>query len=326
MSAISDGESEQAVDASVTDLNANAAEGFVDSTALLDDPVGLRQRAAEDGYLFFRQFLPRDEVMALRADMLAVVENFGWRKPGQDALGGLIDITVLNQVPDELMRTDIGVSAAAYHAVQKLERFHRLPHNPRLIGLYRALFQGEVLVHPRHIARMITAHASVFPTPPHQDFPLIQGTGNTWTCWMPVGDCPRELGGLAVLRGSQRRGFLPIQPAKGAGGIAVPLCSYDKEWVAGDFAAGDVLTFSAFTIHRALRCQWKEQIRLSLDVRYQPLAEPVELKSLLPHCDLSWEEIYAGWAHKDLQYYWQDLPLHMAEWDDTLLQPKRRIC
>ena len=27
---------------------------------------------------------------------------------------------------------------------------------------------------------MITAHPSVFPTPPHQDFPLIQGSGNTW--------------------------------------------------------------------------------------------------------------------------------------------------
>lgn len=85
------------------------------------------------------------------------------------------------------------------------------------MALYRTLFGKEVLVHARHIGRMITAHPSVFPTPPHQDFPLIQGSSNTWTCWFPVGDCPVEMGGLTVMRGSHHYGYLPIQPAKGAG-------------------------------------------------------------------------------------------------------------
>lgn len=299
---------------------------FIDSTALLADPSALRQRAAEDGYLFFKQFLPKAEIAALRADMLGVVEKYGWRQKGQDTYGGLIDVDALNQVPEEQMRTDIGVSTAAYNDVQRLERFHRLPHHPRLLALYRTLFDQEVLVHARHIARMITAHKSVFPTPPHQDFPLIQGTSNTWTCWFPIGDCPRELGGLTVLKGSHRYGFLPIQPAKGAGGIAIPLCAYDKDWVEGDFEAGDILTFSSYTIHRALRCQWKDQIRLSLDVRYQSIDEPVEAKSLLPHCDLTWEDIYAGWEKDDLKYYWRDLLLESSAWDDSYLQPKRRIC
>jgi len=299
---------------------------FVDSTDLLGNPSALRQRAAEEGYLFFRQLLPKAEVLALRAEMLAVVDRYGWRRPGQDELGGLIDHAAINRVPEELMRTDIGVSAEAYDAVQKLERFHRLPHHPRLLALYQELFGADVLVHPRHIARMITSHASVFPTPPHQDFPLIQGTANTWTCWLPVGDCPRELGGLTVLRGSHRYGLQPIQPARGAGGIVVPLCSYDKDWVTCDFSAGDVLTFPAFTLHRALRCQWKDQIRLSLDVRYQSVDEPVEEKSLLPHCGLTWEQIYAGWEDDALKYYWRSLPLRMIPWDDSYLQPKRRIC
>jgi ectoine hydroxylase-related dioxygenase (phytanoyl-CoA dioxygenase family) len=277
------------MDISVSDQVTYTPSRFTESTELLDNPAALQQRAIEDGYLFFKKFLPKDEVAALRADMLGVVEKYGWRQKGQDALGGVIDVDALNQVPEEKMRTDIGVSTEAYNDVQRLERFHRLPHHPRLLGLYRTLFGKEVLVHARHIGRMITAHKNVFPTPPHQDFPLIQGTSNTWTCWLPVGDCPCELGGLTVLRGSHRYGYLPIQPAKGAGGIAVPLCSYDREWVEGDFEAGDILTFSSYTIHRALRCQWKEQIRLSLDVRYQPIDEPVESKSLLPHCDLTWE-------------------------------------
>ena len=299
---------------------------FVDSTGLLDNPSALRQRAAEDGYLFFKHFLPCDELLALRADILGVVEKHGWRQNGQDAYGGLIDLDALNQVPEENMRTDIGVSTQAYHDVQRLESFHRLPHHPRLLSLYQILFGKDVLVHARHIGRMITAHKAVFPTPPHQDFPLIQGTANTWTCWIPVGDCPRDLGGLTILKGSNHQGVLPIQPAKGAGGIAVPLCPYDKYWVEGDFEIGDILTFSSYTIHRALRCQHKEQIRLSLDVRYQPIDEPVEAKSLLPHCDLTWEDIYSGWIEEDLKYYWRDLPLQPGPWDDGYLQPKRRIC
>jgi hypothetical protein len=299
---------------------------FEDSTPLLDDPDAMRARAAADGFLFFKQRLPKAEVLALRAEMLGVVEHYGWRAKGQDALGGLIDVAAINQVAEENMRTDIGVSIAAYDDVQKLEALHRLPHHPQLTALYRALFGKEVLVHARHIARMITAHASVFPTPPHQDFPLIQGTAATWTCWIPVGDCPRELGGLTILKGSHRQGYLPIQPAKGAGGIAVPLCPNEVDWAEGDFEAGDILTFPSYTIHKALRCQWKDTIRLSLDVRYQPVDEVVEAKSLLPHCDLTWEQIYAGWQNDDLKYYWQKLPVQLSPWEDEYLQPKRRIC
>jgi hypothetical protein len=299
---------------------------FIDSTPLLNEPGSLRSRAAQDGYLFFRHFLPREEVLALRLEMLAVVERHGWRQPGQDPLGGLIDLAALSQISEEQMRTDIGVSTAAYHDVQKLEALHRLPHHPRLLSLYRTLLGKEILVHARHIARMITAHPSVFPTPPHQDFPLIQGTPHTWTCWIPIGDCPRPLGGLTVLKGSHHNGYLPIQPARGAGGIAVPLCPNEVEWVEGDFEAGDILTFPSYTIHKALRCLLKDHIRLSLDVRYQAIDDPVEAKSLLPHCELTWEEIYAGWQQDHLKYYWHKLPLQFSPWEDGYLQPKRRIC
>ncbi len=300
---------------------------FVDSTPLLDHPAALRARAEEAGYLFFKARLPANEILALREELIAVVDRHGWRQPGQDALGGLIDRDAINRLTNEEMhRTDIGVSVEAYHEVQRLERFHRLPHHPRLLEIYRALFGREVLVHPRHICRMITPHKFMVPTPPHQDFPYIQGTASTWTCWFPVGDCPRELGGLTVLKGSHRQGYLPIQPAKGAGGFAVPLCPNETQWVEGDYEVGDVLTFPSHTVHKALRCQFKDRIRLSLDVRYQPVDEPVDNSSLNPHCPLTWEEIYAGWKNEDLKYYWRKLPLQISPWDDSYLKPARRIC
>jgi ectoine hydroxylase-related dioxygenase (phytanoyl-CoA dioxygenase family) len=178
----------------------------------------------------------------------------------------------------------------------------------------------------RHIARMVTPHTCMVPTPPHQDFPYIQGSTNTWTCWFPVGDCPRSLGGLTVLRGSHVHGYLPVQPAKGAGGFAVPLCPNETEWVEGDYEIGDVLTFPSHTVHKALRCQFKDRIRLSMDVRYQAADELVDNSSLNPHCSLKWDEIYANWKSDDLKYYWRKMPLKMSPWDDGYLKAARRIC
>jgi len=286
----------------------------------------LRERADEDGFLFFKGLLPREDVFEARQDLLSVVERYGWRKPGQDPLGGEIDLEALNQVPAEEMREDIGVSIPAYKDAQKVESMHRLPHHPNLIRLYETLFQDRVLVHARHIARMITSHRIMVPTPPHQDFPLIQGTSNTWTAWIPLGDCPRAMGGLTALRGSHRLGYVPIQSAKGAGGIAAQTCPWETDWVETDYEAGDVLTFPSYTIHKALRCQHRDQIRLSLDVRFQPVSEPIEEKSLLPHTELTWEEVYADWRSDDLKYYWKKNDLRLVPRDETLMQPSRRIC
>ena len=308
------------------DVATPALLAFTDSTPLLGNAKALLDRGEKDGYLFFRRLIPRDVVLDLRAALLRVVDRHRWRKPGQDAWGGQIDVEAIHRVAAEDMRLDIGVSRAAYHDVQRLEAVHTYPHHPRLIQLYRTLFAEEVLVHPRHIVRMITGHRDMTPTPPHQDFPLIQGTDRTWTCWMPVGDCPRTMGGLTVLTGSHKEGYLPVRHAKGAGGVGAQLCPNETAWATTDYEAGDVLTFPSFTVHRALPCQDRSQIRLSMDVRYQPASEPIENKSLLPHADLSWEEIYTGWQRKDLKYYWRNANAPISDWDDTLLQPGRRIC
>lgn len=307
---------------------ATAPATFTNSTPLLEegDFEALRARATEEGYLFFRQLLPKEDLRELRLALLGVVDRFGWLDPDAPLEDGVVDVGALNRVPREAMRLDIGVSAEAYDAVQHLEVMHRMPHHPRLLELYRGLFDRDVLVHPRHIVRMVTPHRDMVPTPQHQDFPLIQGSANTWTCWFPVGDCPRELGGLTVLSKSHRKGYLPIQPAEGAGEMASQLCPGEDAWVEGDYTMGDILTFPSLTVHKALKCRLPNRIRLSLDVRYQPADEIVEYKSLLPHCELSWDQIYGGWQREDLQYYWRRMPLKLSPWDDTLRQPRQRIC
>jgi hypothetical protein len=52
-----------------------------------------------------------------------------------------------------------------------------------------------------------------------------------------------------------------------------------------------------------------------VDYRYQGVSQPLTEGSLLPHFNrLSWEEIYRGWSRTDLQYYWRQYDLHLAEW------------
>lgn len=301
---------------------------FLDSSGLLDDPAALRARADEHGYLFLRGLLPAADVSDVRRRLLEIVRRHGWLVDGTPVSDGIADVEAFDRVASEAREfCGVGVSRAAYEDVQRVREFHELAHHPRLLALYRALFGTEVFPHPRNIARvMIPGHAN-HPTPPHQDFIHIQGTPRVWTAWLPLGDCPRELGGLTVLDGSHREGLMSYRASDGAGGLEAYLCDLDLPWAQGDFAAGDVLTFSSHTIHRALPHQRADRVRLSCDFRYQPAAEELHEASLRVHCDvLSWEEVYAGWPPGGVQWYWRDLALRHSAWDESIRWQKDRIC
>jgi len=103
-------------------------------------------------------------------------------------------------------------------------------------------------------------------------------------------------------------------------------------------------------VHKALPSRFKDRIRLSVDVRYQPLSEPIEVAALSPHGavegryhdhesiaeedsvkrfgkSFGWEDIYKDWQRDDLKYYWRKRgPQQLMPWDDRYRQPGRRIC
>jgi hypothetical protein len=313
-----------------------ATPQYEDATPLLGDPEALRAKAARDGFLFFRGLLDEQSVLDVRLAALGVLGRHGLRPDGAPPLSGKLDLERLNAIPAEELRLDIGVTHQQYFELQSLPEFHRLPHHPALLRVYQSLFGEEVFVHPRHIMRAMTPHPATGATPPHQDFPLIQGAPETWTCWFPLGDCAVELGPLTVLRGSHRDGYVPVGNDYGTDDNAgfwtdwgVQLCDHEVDWVAGAFSAGDAVTFSSFTIHRSMRATIRDEIRLSADVRYQRASDPVHEASLTNHSDRPWEEIYARWSERDgdLRYYWESDRPSLSPWDESLVQPGgRRIC
>src|SRR5262249_10110996 len=128
-------------------------------------------------------------------------------------------------------------------------------------------------------------------TAPHQDHWYIRGTPATYTIWMPLGDCPLPLGGLAVLPKSHQRGFIehhlnPERKYAGHGLHDDQLPVTSSQWVAGEFELGDFLLFHSFTIHKALPNLTKDRLRLSTDNRYQRQGEAIAELSTRTHYEL----------------------------------------
>ena len=62
---------------------------LVASNSLLGQPLALQEKLRSDGYLYLRQVLNRDLILALRVDILQIFQRHGWLVPdGQAATAG----------------------------------------------------------------------------------------------------------------------------------------------------------------------------------------------------------------------------------------------
>ena len=282
---------------------------LVASNDALGDGRELRERIAREGYLFFNGLLDAGQVGTLRKEVLEVCAEGGWLKAGTDPADGIAngERVYLDPEPDYVK---------VYGEIQTVEGFHRLGHSPAIIQVMGALLGDQVLPHANKIARIMFPKNNEFATPPHQDFVHIQGTTETYSCWVPLGDCPRELGGLAIMPRSHRQGVREYHLALGAGGMGVDPRELGGEWLTTDYQPGDALIFHSLAIHQGLPNLTDDRIRLSVDYRYQSPNQPILDFCLKPHnSGGTWDEIYEGWESRELQYYWKDFDLTIADRD-----------
>ncbi|WP_308637318.1 phytanoyl-CoA dioxygenase family protein [Paenibacillus silvisoli] len=304
-----------------------ATIAFEDATPLLEAPEALRREAEKKGYLFFKRFFTRGEVMELRRQLLEVLQAEDLLDSSAPLMEGIGNQPVIDAMSvEELNWHGIGTTQKVYHQVQKLEAFHAVAHHPKLHGLFDTLFGERTFPHPRNIARIMLPSEKLNVTPPHQDFLHIQGSANTWTCWAPMGDVPMTLGGLSILEGSHDAGLLGVTGNPGAGGLETILCGLGYEWAEGDYEAGDIVIFHSMTVHKALPNQHPGRVRLSLDMRFQPASEPIEHASLLPHGPFEWDDLYEGWTREELKYYWNNEQFAYLPFDESIRWQKDKIC
>ena len=279
---------------------------FTESNDLLDRPSDLRTQALENGYLFIRALVPDRSILRLRRDIAAILDGAGWLDDGTDPLDAIsTQEAKLNRTPEYI---------PIYDAIQKLESFQTMAHEPALLKVAEALLGERGMPQPSTIVRVMFPNTFEHTTPPHQDFILVQGTPEVWTAWIPLGPCPTSLGGLAVLRGSHRRGILPVHEREGAGGLGVNDDCLDGEWVTSPFERGDTLFFHSKTVHQGLPNETGDRIRLSVDYRYQKMTDKIMEKNLGVHQGrLTWPEVYADWESDRYQYYWEGYRREVVE-------------
>jgi hypothetical protein len=248
-----------------------------DTTA--HDADALRARFADDGYLLVRGLVDVDCVGRLAASVLAILDDQGLQAGGADAV-------------DRFRAT----RSSYYTAVQRLEIFHALAHDPALQRVVRALVGDDAFVHPRKLLRALLPDIPELTTPPHQDFPYIRGTKRTVTTWLPLRSCRGAEGALRVLLGSHLGEILKSKPSPTFAGAQADVDDADPAWASSDFEPGDVLMFQSTTVHGAT-LNTSGRIRLSADYRHQSASEPVSISALKPTGYpgvADWPELLAG--------------------------------
>jgi hypothetical protein len=276
-----------------------------DSSAIVTDVTTLRERMAEDGYLYLPGCLNRDEVIAARAEVIQRLASAGLLDPNSPPMEGkLANSTQAGYFRPALARENTALLKVLYDGA--------------MMAIFERLF-GEPVRHFDY-----TWFRSVGKgdgTAPHCDIVYMgRGTHNLYTAWTPMGDIPLTLGGLIVLEGSHRRtdvlGEYQAQdvdsycengpnaeavrtgkirwedyrrwqePGAGWDGAIThnPPALCDElagRWLTSpEYCMGDVLIFSMRTVHASIDNQ-TDYIRLSSDSRYQPASEPADERWIL---------------------------------------------
>jgi ectoine hydroxylase-related dioxygenase (phytanoyl-CoA dioxygenase family) len=275
--------------------------------AQADDLIShiLRSEMETNGYLLVRGVLPREDVRQVLHEVTQIISAAGWLLPSHDPLERVADIRAACGDPDPGFKQ-------TYQEVFNLAAFHALPHHPALQRVMKMLVGDQLLVHPKPIGRLIFPRCERLTVHAHQDYRFMGGDPECFTVWIPLHDCPIDVGPLQIMEGSHRFGFQHHEdehlhvPEIPAGAVA------GGDWVGGPINAGDVLIFHSLTVHAAA-ANLSGQLRISLDCRFQDYGRVLNPANLAfaGESGKSWEKTYSGWPSDELKYYWKALPLNL---------------
>ena len=231
---------------------------------LAADGPALRRRIAEDGYVFFRGLLDRATVESVGRSGLAHLQADGWTAPDDDPL------TARPHLPVRAVRMRDAFTDRGYQRVVFDPGFNRIPFGTPLADVMGQILGPEGICYPLKLPRIVYP-SSVVPRQPgsflHKDYGSVQ---DMFTAWVPLGEVPTSLGGLAVLPGSQSSSTVAPRP----------LTRLAQGWRTTDYEPGDVLVFHCMTTHAALPNR-QERMRFSAEYRWQLADQPAPRRMVL---------------------------------------------
>ena len=285
--------------------------------------VSLADEMKARGYLLIRGLLPAEDVARMLGEILRIVSAAGWLLPDESPTERVADVGAACGDPDPAFKR-------VYEQIFNLQAFHAFAHHPALRQVMHQLVGHELLVHPKPIGRLIFPNCDRLVIHAHQDHRSVDGDEESFTAWMPLHNCPVELGPLQIMEGSHVYGLQGIDPTTG---IIAKETARGGEWVGGPIHAGDVLIFHSLTVHAATP-NISNQLRVSMDCRFQDARRTVNPANFVfpgNGNEKSWEMTYAGWPSEELKYFWKVMPLvfepsraKLAELADTDVDPRMR--
>ena len=263
------------------DLSDSALGPLVSSDS--DDSVpNLQQFMERDGYLYFQDFLDTDVVSEARSTILDSLSEKGVL----DASAPVRDGVVKDDYTSDFQSED-----------ERFPKVRELVEGQSTKQFFDRFLEGESRSLDHIWLRMKSPGRA---TAPHCDIVYMgRGTKHLYTIWMPLGDVPLEMGPLMVLEGSHRSKTLLNKYCKmdadrgnkafnwhfrhggffrGGQYTKNPVAAQRElggRWLTTDFALGDLMIFSTYTLHGSLDNR-SNQIRLSADARYQLASEPAD--------------------------------------------------
>ena len=268
------------------------ALGRIRETPATAAPAELHAGLEADGYVLLRGVLDRAAVLGAGHELLRRLGRLGYLDEAYPPEAGVSAPAVKRAFAPELARDHPGLDTILYAGP--------------MMGIFRRLLGGAVR-HFDYTWLRAKSPGTETATHPHYDIVYMgRGTQRLYTAWTPLVDIPVEMGGLMVLEQSHRLeeikatyGTLDVDTyctntdegeeirtgktlwmERYRGGAytddAIDLRRrFQRRWLVSDYAAGDLLIFTMFTMH-ASPDNLTRRFRLSSDTRYQLQSEPVD--------------------------------------------------
>jgi ectoine hydroxylase-related dioxygenase (phytanoyl-CoA dioxygenase family) len=253
----------------------------------------LRHRFAADGYLFLKGLLDPVAVNEFRGWVFDHLAASGLLRPGTPGVDGLAN----DQGYDK------SLADRRLMSIVRSAHYEGFCAQPRLSHFVDRFIGGLSYLHKRKLIRFTMPQSDV-ATAAHYDLIYLRGgTSRIVTAWIPIGDTSIAEGGLIYLKNSHAVGVemekefslksAHLSPEERisaynknmseGGWISKDLPSmaekFNTQWLTADYAAGDVVLHSPFTIHASTNNVSAEgRIRLSTDIRFQSVDDEIDAR------------------------------------------------
>jgi ectoine hydroxylase-related dioxygenase (phytanoyl-CoA dioxygenase family) len=236
---------------------------FEDSTADFANAQLLRERAADSGYLHFKALAPAPLLEDVRTLTCRLCHAYGWIEPNPQ---NLTTVRVRHGASLEGRGWDDRRFVQMQGEVYTSREFRRLALCDPVMQMLEIVFDEPAALAESNQCWVKLPGTPQHTTLPHQDTYYLPGCPRMWSVWYPLVDTPLPLGPLGVVPGSHKLIWPHVDPWTG---IEVPR---SIAWATQAVHPGDIVAYGAATVHCAWSNVSSHNVRLTLDVRYEPAA------------------------------------------------------